>query len=542
MRFGKLLVPIVESKGRWGSACRQSAWALTCVAVLSACDVAPKSRVIEPGQVIEGFVGGVSADEPRAAVEAHEILGSGGTAVDAAVALTFALSVTYPIAASLGGGGVCLVYDAPTGKVEAVDFLPHAPVGGGVIAVPSTVRGMAVLHGRYGRLPWDELVAPAEALARRGHPVSRALVRRLEGARDTVLGNAGLRATFGADNDRGIVREGDQLTQIALSAVLAQIRRRGPGEFYAGQAGVNLVNGARENGGALTLADMRTSLPTWRDSVSLRVGRLTVHTTPAPLVGGVIAGQIWAMTLDENRLRSADLDERPHLFAEASSRAYLDRRNAAARLLSGFRAHALMRNYRSDRHTPLVVEGVPPVDVDRLDTGTTSFVVGDREGSAVACSLTMGRELGAGRLDPVTGIVLVPPLTEDDLAFLATMIVVDEDLSEMVLAISASGHAAGPAAIAQALIGLSAEDLHVRQQLNRPRILLSGQPDAAVVEPGIGEKVAGALTRRGHALEEVPFLGRVNAIYCQGGLSSGQETCEFMNDRRGFGLALGEEF
>ena len=521
---------------------RQCVWPSIFMAVLSACDTGPKSRVIEPGHVIEGFVGGVSADEPLAAIKAREVLRAGGTAVDAAIALTFTLSVTYPVAASLGGGGVCLIYDAPTGAVEAIDFLPRAPVAGGTIAIPGTVRGLAALHSRYGRLPWGDLVTPAEALARRGHPVSRSLARRLEDARATILANSDLLAAFGDVPGTEIIREGDHLVQIALSAVLAQIRLRGPGEFYVGQAGVNMVNGARKNGGALTLADMRASLPTWRESVSLRADQHSVHTTPVPIVGGVIAGQIWTMNLDGDRLRNVEPDERPHLFVEAASRAYLDRRNAAARPLSDFRAHALMRNYRSGEHTPLVVEGVSPVNIDMLESGTTSFVVGDREGSAVACSLTMGRELGAGRLDPVTGIVLSPPLTGDDLAFLSTMLVLDEELSEVILAISASGSAAAPAAIGQALIGLSADDLNVRQQLDRPRVLHAGQPDATVVEPDIESEIADALRERGHTLKEAPLLGRVNAIYCPDGLSKGQGSCEFISDRRGFGLALGEEF
>ena len=521
---------------------RQCVWALVLIVIISACESTPKSRVIEPGQFLEGFVGGVTADEPRAAIEAREVLGVGGTAVDAAVALAFALSVTYPVAAGLGGGGACLVFDGPTGSVEAIDFLPRAPVVGGPIAIPGTVRGLAALHSRYGRLPWGYLVSPAEALARRGHPVSRALARQLNTVRETIFRNAELTRMFGDGTDGGVLDEGDQLTQIALSAVLAQIRLRGPGEFYVGQAGVNLVNGARKNGGALTLADMRVTLPTWRNAVSMRVGKLSVHTTPAPVVGGVIAGQIWAILLDDDRIFNAPVEERPHLFAEATSRAYLDRRTTAARPLSEFRAHALMTSYRPGEHTPLFAENVPAVDVDSMASGTTGFVTADREGSAVACTLTMGRELGSGRFDPITGIVFAPPLSGDDLAFMGTVFVIDEDSSDIVLALAASGSPAGPAAVGQTLVALSVEDLDVREQLDRPRIFHPGQPDATLVEPGIESGIADALTARGHTLKEAPVLGRVNAIHCPRGLSNGEGSCVFINDRRGFGLALGEQF
>ena len=521
---------------------RQLTWSCIVIVLVSACNFSPKSRVIEPEHSIKGFVGGVSADEPRAAIAAREVLARGGTAVDAAVALTFALSVTYPVAASLGGGGACLVYDAAADAVEAIDFLPRAPVAGGAIAVPGMVRGLAALHSRYGRLPWGNLVTPAEVLARRGHPASRALVSRLHDARATIFDNSDLKAIFGNKDSSEILREGDQLTQIALSVVLAQIRLRGPGEFYLGQAGVNLVNGARKNGGALSLADMRASLPTWRKSVSLRNDRLSVHTTPVPMMGGVIAGQIWAMNLDEGRVFDIERGERPHLFAESASRAYLDRGIVAARPLSDFRAHTLMRSYRSDRHTLPVVREIPPVDIGKPELGNTSYVVADREGSAVACTLTMGRELGTGSLDPVTGVILAPPLTVDDLAFLSAVLVVDEELEEVVLAISASGNAAAPAGIGYALVGLSLKDLDIRKQLDRPRMLHVGQPDATLLEPGIDQSVVDSLRVRKHTVKEAPMLGRVNAIYCLKGISNGKGNCQFISDRRSFGLALGDEY
>ena len=523
--------------------CRQLTWSCIAILLLSACNFSPKSRVIEPGQFIEGFVGGVSADEPLAAITAREVLARGGTAVDAAVALTFALSVTYPVAASLGGGGVCLVYDAATDIVEAIDFLPRAPLAGGAIAIPGTVRGVAALHSRYGRLPWSDLITPAEVLARRGHPVSRALASRLRDVQTSILGNSGLNVLFGIDGSSEILREGDPLTQIALSAVLAQIRLRGASEFYLGQAAVNLVSGARKKGGVLSLADMRASIPMWRESVSIRNERLSVYTMPAPIMGGVIAGQIWAMNLDEGRVFNTGQEERSHLFAEAASRAYMDRGNAAARPLSNFRAHTLMRSYRPDKHTRLSVEGIQPVNVENLELGTTSYVVADREGSAVACTLTMGRELGTRMFDPITGIIFVPPLTGDDLAFLSAILVIDKELGEVVLAISASGNAAAPAAIGKALVGLSLEDLNVRDQLDQSRILHLGQPDVTLVEPGIDASVSKSLRAREHILREVPLLqGRVNAIHCPNGIPNGQSSCQFISDRRSFGLALGNEY
>ncbi len=130
----------------------------------------------------QGFLGGAVADEPRAALVAREILSRGGTAGDAAVALGFALSVTLPSRAGLGGGGACLAYDADSksinkGQPEAVLFLPVAGMlaAGGMAdrpaAVPMLPRGLYLLHARYGRLPFESLIVPAwSELARFGTP------------------------------------------------------------------------------------------------------------------------------------------------------------------------------------------------------------------------------------------------------------------------------------------------------------------------------------------------------------------------------------
>ena len=140
----------------------------------------------QPGY-IKGFLGGAVADEPRAALVAREILSRGGSAADAAVALGFALSVTLPSRAGLGGGGACIAYGADTksinkGTPEAIMFLPVAGMLSGSnadrpAAVPMLPRGLYLLHARYGKLPFESLIVPAEQLARFGTPASRALVR-----------------------------------------------------------------------------------------------------------------------------------------------------------------------------------------------------------------------------------------------------------------------------------------------------------------------------------------------------------------------------
>ena len=138
------------------------------VAAVAACTGVPDEQKGEIGTV-EGFAGIVAADEPRAAVLARDVLGNGGNAADAAVTMYFAMTVTLPSRVGLGGGGVCLIFDNGDLKAESLQFLPRASGERGV--VPQGARAMAALHARHGLLRWEQLLIPAESLARFGHPV-----------------------------------------------------------------------------------------------------------------------------------------------------------------------------------------------------------------------------------------------------------------------------------------------------------------------------------------------------------------------------------
>lgn len=159
---------------------------------------------------VDGFFGGLIADEPRAALVGREVLSAGGTAADAAVAAYFAMSVTLPGAASIGGGGVCLVHDSVRGRTETVTFMPKRPAGADAkFSVPGNIRGMFLLHARFGELAWSDLLRPAEDFARSGHVLSRAFVRDFEAARPIVTFDEEARSVFGVAT--GGVAEGCSL-------------------------------------------------------------------------------------------------------------------------------------------------------------------------------------------------------------------------------------------------------------------------------------------------------------------------------------------
>ena len=206
---------------------------------------------------VKGFIGGVAADEPRAVLIGRDILSAGGTAADAAVAMTFALAVTLPSSASLGGGGVCVVRDAGTKVTETLDFLPGIPktIPATVVrptAVPGNVRGLAALHAKYGKLRWAQLVSPAEKLARFGTQVSRAFASDFKRMPPAMLAEPAIRNIFFQNQGSRPIREGDFLKQLDLSGVLGRLRARGAGDFYNGPLARQLV-AAVTRGGAPSL-------------------------------------------------------------------------------------------------------------------------------------------------------------------------------------------------------------------------------------------------------------------------------------------------
>ena len=478
---------------------------------------------------------------------AEAILARGGTAADAAAALYFALTVTYPVSAGIGGGGVCVVYDAITQTSESIEFLPRTAAAGGPVAVPGAVRGIAALHARFGRLRWSEVVLPAEEIARFGHPASRAFATGLaDAARQTAAADERVRAIFAAGG--GPIKEGEYLIQLELADTLGVIRTRGGGDFYFGEGARRFVAGSDAAGGRVTLDDLRDLLPEWRASAALQFGEMIFFTAPGPPGGAPVAAQMWAMLTEDERYAAAGADERAHLIAEVSARAFADR--AAGAGISAFRAHALMTSYQAERHTAPAAQAID-LGLWRApgEDGTTSFVVVDSIGSAVACGLTMNTPLGLGRMAGATGILLAPPLPVGSASwqigavdFLAPIIVAKNFTGEFVFAGAASGGAPAPGAVIQTALASVLELTDLRQAIDRPRLFHFGAPDAAYIEPTLQPTLRGALTRRGHRLDETARFGRVNAISCPAGISESKQACKFAADGRAFGLGTGGAF
>jgi gamma-glutamyltranspeptidase/glutathione hydrolase len=345
---------------------------------------------------VRGFLGGIAAEEPAAAAIGREVLSAGGSAVDAAVAAAFAMSVTLPSRVGLGGGGACLVFDPRRGEPEAVLFPAGArasiPAGADrPAAIPMLARGLFALHTRQraGR-PFEELMAPAEQLARFGAPMSRALHADLSAVQGPLFSDPQARAVFG--NAAGqVVPVGDRFVNPALGATLTALRVSGVGDLHQGTLARRLEEAAPlAGGGAITIAELRPALP--------RVVR--------PIIAETGGGA-----------RIAFLPE------------------------SGAAAAAAFEALRS---------GAAPQPAGASLPASAGLIVYDRTGMAVTCAFSMNNLFGTGRIAPGLGFLLAaaPNVGRVQPAPLSGAIGYSPNLRAFRLAVAGSGQEAAPLAVA----------------------------------------------------------------------------------------------
>lgn len=498
--------------------------------------------------------GATAADDPQAALIGRNIISAGGSAADAAVAMYFIMSVTLPSSASLGGGGVCLTFAPADNKVETLDFLARPPaaaltVAGGSAAdrptaVPGNPRGFYALHARFGRQRWEELLAPAENLARFGVPVSRGLARELQPVDRALASDPELRRVFAAPEGQGLVREGDPLIQIDLASTLAMLRNAGPKAFYSGPFATKLVEATQRAGGTLALADLAATLPSWKTPLVVTGEDRKAYFPAPPPAAGAIAGQMWAMLAERNRYGRASEDERGNLRAEAALRAFAERDRGALAggadpqsLVSEQRIAALFAGYAADRRTTPSGESAGQPS-RRENPAGAGLVAVDAAGNAVACMVTMNNLFGTGRVAAGTGIILAadPGTGGRGPDMLAPTLITDDNTRYFYFAATAAGGVAAPQALVQVAADTVLADQPLAESIAAARLLALPEMSQLVVEDRMNATEMAALRQRGYALATTPSLGQVNAISCDKGVPDRPDRCRAASDPRGFGL------
>jgi gamma-glutamyltranspeptidase/glutathione hydrolase len=479
-------------RGRRGGAPRRAALLLGGALALAGCETvsslnpfaASGPQAGSPG-FVRGFLGGVAADDPAAALAARNVLSAGGTAVDAAVAAGFTMAVTLPSRVGLGGGGACLVFDPGRGAAEAVVFPPgpRAAVPAGAdrpAAVPMLARGLFALHTRLPGRPFEELVAAAEQAARFGTEVSRGLAADLASVAGPLFADPGARAVF-ARPDGGPKGPGEALVQPELAGTLGQIRVSGVGDLHQGILARRLEEVSRTAGGSLTLEELRAGLPEVVAPITLPVrGGDQIAFLPPPADGG--------------------------LAAAASFGALAAGQPPEAAAARGLAVAAAWRQRGGEARTLLASPEAPAVGMEALPA-SAGLVVFDRRGAAVACAFTLNNLFGTGRMAPGMGFLLgvAPNTGAARPALLAAALASNPNVRAFRLAAAGAGQAAAPMAVT----GPAA--LH----------LLRGVAPAEAVAAG------------------VPPEGRVQFAACPNYLPGRADRCVTLTDPRGTGVALG---
>lgn len=380
---------------------------------------------------------------PDASKAGVDILRKGGNAVDAAIAVQFALAVVYPSAGNIGGGGFMVIRTA-AGRADCLDFREEAPgkashdmyidrsgkvipdastLGFLAAGVPGSVDGMVEAHKRYGKLPWKELVQPAVDLARDGFRLTAreaavlnraaSYLEKLNGANCSLLSSA------------GAWQKGDILRQAALARTLTAIRDQGREGFYAGPVAKSIAADMTSGHGFITLKDLAAYHAVWRNPVTGSYRGFKIISMPPPSSGGVALLQLLASVESYNlSALGHNTAAAIHLYTEAERRAYTDRayylgdpdfvKVPVSILISAAYNKDRMTDFNASVATPSTavragsIPGyanlTPHIHREKLET--THFSVADQWGNAVSVTTTLNDGFGSKVVLQGTGMVL----------------------------------------------------------------------------------------------------------------------------------------
>lgn len=377
----------------------------------------------------------VVAQEKYAARIGVEVLKRGGNAVDAAVAVGFAMAVTYPRAGNIGGGGFMVIHLAGPNRQHAIDYRETAPAAttpntyldekgepdpkksrdlGSAVGVPGTVAGLALAHQKYGsrRFTLAQLMAPAIAMARDGIPVEDDLADSLPSAQP-MFARWPASAKIFLRRDGKPLAPGDRLVQRDLAKTLEAIARSGPRAFYEGPVAEKIAAAVRAAGGEMTADDLKNYRAVERPVVRGTYRGLDIVSMPPPSSGGVLLLQMLNV-LEGYKLRANDPTSM-HLVIETMKRAYADRAQhlgdpdstsvPVAGLISKKYAAALRETIDAERAKPS--RDIQPGDPAAFGgDNTTHYSVVDRFGNAVSNTYTLNLSYGNGLVAEGTGVLL----------------------------------------------------------------------------------------------------------------------------------------
>jgi gamma-glutamyltranspeptidase/glutathione hydrolase len=527
----------------------------------------------------------VTTQEALAADAGVAVMQRGGNAVDAGVAIGFALAVTHPVAGNLGGGGFMLIRFAD-GRVTFIDFRERAPQkashdmyldAGGKLTrdsiegwrasgVPGTVRGFQLAHAKYGRAKWSDDLAPAIQLANQGFEISYSLADSLKRAANLSASSESKRIF---QNGGNYYEAGERLKQPELARTIERIAKSGGDDFYTGEIARRLSEAMAKNGGLITLADLESYSAVERQPLTGTYrGNFQLITAPPPSSGGIGILQMLGMLEGTGHAKAgAGSATSIHYLAEVMRRFFADRseymgdpdfvRVPLAGLLDPAYLARRASTIDPERATPSdVVKPGRPAGAEAFET--THYNVVDAEGNAVAVTYTLNGSYGSGVTVPGLGFLLnnemddfaaqpgsanmfglvqgeanaIQPNKRPLSSMVPTIILRD---GRLFMLVGSPGGSRIPSSVLQVILNVIDFGMNAQDAVDAPRIHHQWQPDKLYLERGISPDTAALLRARGYNIEqsENVVLGRVEAIVNDGGWLEGG------SDGRGSGRAAG---
>ncbi len=527
----------------------------------------------------------VVAQEPNATDVGLAVLKNGGNAVDAAVAVGFALAVTHPFAGNIGGGGFMLVRFAD-GRTTFIDFREKAPLAGSrnmyldangkptrdsiegwrAAGVPGSVRGFELANKKFGSKKWADLVKPSVDLAANGFAVTYALAESLKS--NKIL------ARF-PESNRIFLRDGkhyevdELLKQPELARTLGRIGKSGAADFYEGETAKRLAAEMKANGGLITLEDLKQYQAVERKALSGTYRGYEVITAPPPSSGGLGILQMMAM-LDGTGYEKGGSGSASsiHFLAESMRRYYADRSEylgdpdffkvPSVGLLSP--AHIKVRRESIDPKRATPSSQVKAGGREMRESGeTTHYSILDEQGNAVAVTYTLNGGYGNGVTVPGLGFLLnnemddfaakpgepnmfgliqgesnaIQPGKRPLSSMTPTILAKD---GKAVLVVGAPGGSRIITAVMQVILNIVDFKMNAQDAVDAPRVHHQWMPDKLYLEQGISPDTVAILKSMGHDVDYSRglVLARVEAL-----LRSANGWLEGGTDGRGSGKAAG---
>lgn len=540
---------------------------------------------IQTGKSLENVQAGVACAQATAAEIGAKILAEGGNAIDAAVAVQWALAVCHPQAGNIGGGGF-MVLRLADGTSTTLDFREEAPGAasatmyqdslGKVIpgkslnthlaaGVPGAVRGIFDMHAKYGQLPMLKLITPAIELAKNGFTITQKQATLLNKYQDEFNARNRFKTPFQREEDW---KKGDKIIQPELAATLERIAKNGADEFYTGRTAELIALEMKKGGGIMTIKDLKKYKTVWREPVHAYLGAYHIISMPPPSSGGIALAQLfgfWKLFGD-----TAFAHNSPayiHLLTEIERRVYADRSKhlgdpdfytiPTAGLLDSNYLKERMRGYSPNKATPssAVDPGRP---IPHESTETTHISIVDQEGNAVAITTTLNGHFGCKIMVEGAGFFLNNEMDDFSskpgtpnmfgliggkansiaphkrmLSSMSPTIVENE--GELYLVVGSPGGSTIITSVFQTIMNVILFDLELKKAIAVPKFHSQWLPDVVYLEKDrFPTQTIESLKKMGHKIEYVPSLGRVDAI-----LVNHDKTLDICGDPRGDDAASG---